>query len=122
MPVEGDIFTSVPGSPRNALRKGSKEVQGHSKQVCPRTPIEVGAKTPEKNPNPINLTELRPGNTEEVPSKSAWDPQGMGGATDAPEPQVLHKVQQYTLRYVFIYKKPDTLRYIFICKKHCTLR
>ena len=30
--------------------------------------------------------------------------------------------KQFTLRYVFIYKKPDTLRYILISKKQCTLR
>ena len=30
--------------------------------------------------------------------------------------------KQYTLRYVFVYKKSDTLCNIFICKKQCNLR
>ena len=40
------------------------------------------------------LMELGPGNTKDASRERAWDPQGIRGATDATEPQVVHKGQQ----------------------------
>ena len=42
----------------------------------------------------MNLTKWRPGNTKEVPSKSAVVSQGSGVATYTPESQVIHKGQR----------------------------
>ena len=53
--------------------KRDEECQGHAKQVYPRTPREDGSNTPVKNPNVMKLMEWRPGNTNNVPSESAWD-------------------------------------------------
>ena len=47
-----------------------------------------------KTPRHRNPTEWRTGNTEDAPSERAWDPQGIGGATDAPGPQVFHLVKR----------------------------
>ena len=44
--------------------------------------------------NMVNLTEGRPGIAREMPRDGAWDTQTIGVATDAPEPQVVHKGQR----------------------------
>ena len=46
--LEGESRVSAPGSAHNALRKGDREGQGHSKQACPRTPREDGVEPPKK--------------------------------------------------------------------------
>ena len=42
----------------------------------------------------MKLREQITGNTKDAPIECAWGPQGSGGATDAPETQVVYKVQQ----------------------------
>ena len=78
----------------NALRKRYEEVQGHAKQACPRTHREDGVDPPTKTLNQVKLTEWRPENNKDAKSERAWGPQEIGGATDAHEPQVVHKGQR----------------------------
>ena len=75
-------------------RKSAKEHQGRADQACPRTPREDRAEPPTKNPNQAKMTEWRPGNTKNTPIERDWDPQGNGGATEAPDPQVVRLGQR----------------------------
>ena len=42
----------------------------------------------------MNLMGLIPGNTKDSANNCVWDTQGIRGATDATEPQLVHKGQQ----------------------------
>ena len=42
--------------------------------------------------------EWRPGNTNDAPNKRDWDPQGNGGALEAPVPQVFHLGQRLRIQ------------------------
>ena len=66
--------------------------------MCPRNPREDRADTPAKNLSLMKLTEWVPGNTKDAPSERTWGRQGIIGATDVHESQVVYKGQRLRIQ------------------------